>query len=177
MPNTPELLKDFIHFFAVPINFQIMFPSQTNFPPTTGMRNITRPTNVRQPLKSLNRLTIPHTVAPSRDNTYRILLQNHGSEYLFANGRYCNGLPKGLHFDQFQKQISKSTACLPQYIGIVHAVGQQFLPIVKNFVSNPLIPGRNLGLFITRHKDCPIELGFGMRAHIIQIVGSFENLG
>jgi len=92
----------------------IGYPSQTNFPPITGMRNIiTRPTSVRQPLKSLNRLTIPHSVAPSRDNNYRIWFQKHGPEHLVANGRYCNDLPEGVHLDQFEKQIPKSTACLP----------------------------------------------------------------
>jgi len=58
--KTPEVLKDFILLCAVSIKFHIRYPSQTNFPPITDMRNIvTRPTNVRQPLKSLNRLAIP----------------------------------------------------------------------------------------------------------------------
>jgi hypothetical protein len=86
-------------------------------------------------------------------------------------------LPKGVHLDQFKNQIPKSTACLPQYIDVVYAVSQQFLPVVKIFVFNPLIPGRKLGSFITRHKVCPIELGFGIRANVIQIVGSVEEVG
>jgi len=31
---------------------------------------------------------------------------------------------KRVHLDQFQKQNSKSTECLPQHIDVVHAVGQ-----------------------------------------------------
>jgi len=48
--------------------------------------------------------------------------------------------------------------------------------LLKNFVLYPLIPDRKLGSFITRHKVCPIEHGFGMRAHIIQIVGIVEEV-
>jgi len=109
-----------------------------NFFPITGMSNIVMPpTNMRQSLKSLNRLAIPHTVAPSWDNTYRIRFLSHSQEHLFANRRYCDSLPKGVHLDHFQKQIPKSTTCLPQYIDVVHSVGQQFFPIVKNFVLPP----------------------------------------
>ena len=88
---------------------------------------------------------------PFRDNTYRICFQEHGPEHLVANGKYFNRLPKGVHLDQIQKEIPKSTACLPMYIDDVHAVGHQFLRIVENSVFNPLIPARKLGSFITRH--------------------------
>jgi len=97
MPKAHEVLKDFIRPFAVPINFHIMYPSQTKFPPITGMKNIvTLPSNVCQPLKSLNRLVIPHKVDTCRDNTYRIWFQKYGSQHVLANGRYFNILPKGV---------------------------------------------------------------------------------
>ena len=46
-------------------------------------------------------------------------------------GRYCDSLPKGVYFHQLKKQIPKCTACLPQYIGIVHAAGQKLFLIAK----------------------------------------------
>jgi len=59
-PKSPEVLKDFISVCTVPINFHIRDPRQMKFPPVTGMNNsVTRTTNIRQPLKSLNRLAIP----------------------------------------------------------------------------------------------------------------------
>jgi len=78
--------------------------------------------------------------------------------------------------EQVQKQIPKSTGCLTQYIDVVHTLGQQFLPIVKNVVFYTLMPGRKLDSFITTHV-CPILRGFGKRIHIIQIVGSVEGVG
>ena len=42
----------------------------------------------------------------------------------------------GVHLVQFQKQIPKST-------DVVHAVCQQILPIVKNFVLYPLYQDEN----------------------------------
>ena len=75
--KAPYVLKDFIRLFTEPINFHIRYHSQTNFPPITGMINITRSTNIRQRLKNLYRLTNPHTVAPSRDNTYFTLFQKY----------------------------------------------------------------------------------------------------
>ena len=38
------------------------------------------------------------------------------------------------------KQISKSTACLPQYIDVIHAVGQELLVITEKIVFF-LVPG------------------------------------
>jgi len=70
----------------------------------------------------------------------------------------------------------KNTICLPRYIDVIHGVGQQFLPIVKNFVFYLLIPDRKLGSFTTWHKVCPIVLGFGLVAHIIQIVSRVEEV-
>jgi len=72
-----------------------------------------------------------------RDNTYRIWFQKHGPVHLVAYGRYCNSLLKCVHLDQFQKQIPKITTCLPQYINVVHAVGQQFHPTLKNCPLTP----------------------------------------
>ena len=66
IPTTkaPELLKDFVCLLTVPINFDNSHITQMNFPTITGVSNIvTSPTNVRQSLKCLNRLAIPHTVA------------------------------------------------------------------------------------------------------------------
>ena len=122
MPKAHELLIDLVRLCTVPVNAHISEPSQINFPPITGMNNVvTRPTYVRRPLNSLNRLTIPHTLAPSRDNTYRIWFQKNGTEHLLLKGRYYDSLRKGVHLDQFQIQIPKSTACLPQYIYVFQA--------------------------------------------------------
>ena len=144
MAKPSKVFKDFIRFFAVPINFHIRYSSQTKFPPITGMSNIiTRPTHLSRPLKSMNRLTKPRTVALFRDNTHSIWFQKHGPEHLVANGRYCNGLPKRVQLDQFQKQISKCTACLPQYIDVVQAVSQQFLPIAKTLSLTPSYKAEN----------------------------------
>jgi len=125
----------------------------------------------------MNRLPILHKLTPSRDNNYRIWFKKHGPEHLVANGRYFNGWSKVVHLDQFQKQIRKSTAFLPKYIDVVHAVDQQFLPIFKKIVFFPLLPDQKLASLITRPKACPIVLGFGMRTHIIQIVGKVEEVG
>jgi hypothetical protein len=55
--------------------------------PIVGTSNIiSRPTNVRQRLKSLNRFKVTHTVAPSQDNTCIIGLKKHGPEHLVAYG-------------------------------------------------------------------------------------------
>ena len=82
-----------------------------NVSPITGMNNIvTIPTNVCKPLKSLKKLAIPHTVAPSRGNTYIIMFQSHGTEHLVANERYFDSLPNEV---EFHKQFPKK-ACLPQ---------------------------------------------------------------
>ena len=116
-------------------------------------------------------MAIPLTLGPSPDNTYREGFQNYGTKHLVANGRYWYSLAKAVHLDQFQRQIPKSRACLPQYIYLVHAVNQQFFPIVKILVFYPRITGRKLSSVITRHKVSPIALGFGMRGHIIQIIG------
>ena len=138
MPKAPDVLKNVIRFWIETVNFHIRYHSQMNFPRITGVSNIvTRPTNVHQPFKSLNSLAVSHTVAPSRDNTYRIRFQKHGPEHLIANGRYCNGLPRWVHLDQIQKQILKSTARLPQYIDVVHTVGQQFFPLDHLLSFNP----------------------------------------
>jgi len=82
MPKAPLVLKRFIRLFAFPFNFHVARPSQTKLPPITGMRNITRRTNGRQPLKSLMRLTIPRTIAHYRGNNYRICFHKYCSEHL-----------------------------------------------------------------------------------------------
>ena len=61
-------------------------------------------------------------------------------------------------------------------IDVVHAVGQQLLPIFKNVFNYSRIPARKLGSVITRHKVYRIVLVFEMRAHIIQIFGSVEEM-
>jgi hypothetical protein len=117
-----------------------------NLPSITGMSNIVRcKTNIHQPLKSFNRLAMSHSVPCSRDNTYSVWFQKYCPEHLIANGRYSNSLTKGVHFDQFQKQIPKGTARMPQYIDIVHTVGQQLLLIAENFYFLLLIPFQKLG--------------------------------
>ena len=114
------------------------------------MSNIaSRLTNVRKPLKRLNRLEVARTVAPSRYNTCSIRLQKYGKEHLVANGRYCYCFAEWVHLDQFQKQISKSTACLLQYIDIIHAVRQELFLISEYFVFLLLVPVQKLGSLIT----------------------------
>jgi hypothetical protein len=141
------------------------------FPPITGMSDIAPgPINVRQPLNGLKRLAVYHSVPRSRDNTYSVRFKKHCPEYLIANGRYRYSLPKWVHLDQFQKQISKRTACLPQYVHIIEAVGQQLFLITKKFVFLLLIPFRKLGSLLPRHIVYPIVFGVGIRAHIIQIL-------
>ena len=87
MPKTAQILEDLISALRVSINFYIRYPSQMDFPPITGMNNISSPPKIRQPLKTLNRLRIPQTVTRSRDNTYSVGFQKHGPEHLIANGR------------------------------------------------------------------------------------------
>jgi hypothetical protein len=120
-----------------------------NLTSITGMSNIVPcPTNIRQPLKGFARLANTHSVPCSRDNTYSVWFQKHCPEHLIANGRYSDSLPKGVHFDQLQKQIPKRTTRLHQYIDIVHAVGQGLLLIAENFVFLLLIPFQKLGSLI-----------------------------
>jgi len=160
--KSTEVLEKFLSLCTVQINFHIRDPGQMKSSPITGMSNIvTRATIVRQPLRSLI-LVIPHSVAPCYDNTYITWFPKHGTEQLVANGRYFDNSPKGIHLDQFQKEFPKSTACLRQYIEVVCAVCQQILPIVTN--SSP-------------NKVCPIVLGFGIRAQIIQIVICVDEMG
>ena len=66
---------------------------------------------------------------------------------------------KGSIFTNLKKQISKSTACLPQCIGVIHVVDQQFFLIVEKFVFLLPIPYQKLGSFIALHKVCPYYLG------------------
>ena len=126
-----------------------------HFPPIRGMNNFAIPSHKRQPLKTLNRLTIPHTLTSSGDNTYSIRFQEYGPKHLVANGRYCYCFPKRVHFNQFQKQISKRAACLPPYINGIHAVGQQFVLVAKYPTSLFLVPFQKLGALIDRHKVYP----------------------
>jgi len=119
------------------------------FPPITGMTNIVScSTNVRLSLKGFNILAVSLSVPSSRDNTYNIWFQEHRPKHLIANGQYCNGLAKGVYFNQFQKQIPKCAACLPQYIDIISAVGQELLLIAENFVFLLLVPFQKSGSLI-----------------------------
>jgi len=89
------------------------YPSQMDFPPITGMNNVFRPPNIRQPLKTLNRLPIPHTVTRSQDNTYSVGFQEHGPEHLIANGRYSYCFHKRVNLNQCQnKFLIAQHACL-----------------------------------------------------------------
>ena len=110
------------------------------FPPITGLNNVSSRPNIRQPLKILNRLTIPHTLTPSRDNIYSVRFQEHGLEHLIANGQYSYPFPKGVHLNQFQKQISKRAACLPQNIKLVHAIGQQIVLVAEYLTCLYVVP-------------------------------------
>jgi hypothetical protein len=112
-----------------------------DLPSITGMSNIVpSPNNIHQSLKSLNSLSISHSELRFRYNNYSVWFKEHCLEQLVANGRYSDSLPKGIHFDQFQNQIPKSTACLPQYIDIVNTVGHELLLIGENLVFLLLIP-------------------------------------
>jgi hypothetical protein len=102
---------------------------------------------VCQPLKTYNRLVVSHTVPISKDNTYSIWDHKHCPENLLENGRYYS-LPIGVHLNQFQKQIPKHTACLPQHMDVIHAVGKQFILIVESFVLLLLVPNKKLGSLI-----------------------------
>jgi hypothetical protein len=142
-----------------------------NFPLITDMSDIAPcSSNVHQPLKGFKRLAISDSVPRSRDNTYSVRFQKHCPEYLIANGRYCYSLPKWIHLDQLQKQISKSTARLPQYVHIIQAVGQKLFLITEKFVFLLLIPFRKLGSLLPKHIVYSLVFGVGIRAQIIQIL-------
>jgi len=48
--------------------------------------------------------------------------------------------------------------------------------LLLKIMSDYRMPGRNMSSYNTRHKVCPIVFGFVMRAHIIQIVGSVDEM-
>jgi len=151
--KTAQILKDLISVLTIHINFCIRYPSQVDFPPITSMNNVSSPPNISQPLKTLNRLTIPHTITRSRDNIYSVRFHEHGSEHLIANGRYCKSFPKGVHLNQFQIQISKHPGCQPQYIHVIPAVGQQFALVADYLTCLFLVPFENLGALINRQSQ------------------------
>jgi len=107
---------------------------------------------------------------------YSVWFKEHCPEHLIANGRYRDSLNKVVHFDQFQKQIPKRTERLPQYIDIVHAVGQELLFIAENFVFLHIIPFQNFCSLIARHVVCSIDLDFGIRTDIFQMVGRVKEV-
>jgi len=59
---------------------------------------------------------------------------------------------------------------------VVHAVGQELLFIAETFIYLLLIPFQKLGLLIATHVVCPTERGFGIRTHIVQIVGPVKEV-
>jgi len=103
-----------------------------------------RLTNVGQPLKCLNRLSIPHTVAPSRDYAYRIWFQINCLGHV-ANERYFNGLLKGVFLDQFQNQFRRA-----QYAWFTtlrrQCSRQTFHPYCYKFCPLPLNKRPKIGL-------------------------------
>jgi len=131
----PRYSKTSLVSAQYPSSFTLGTPGKWDLPSITSMNNIvSRPTNVRQPLKGLNRLAISHSVHSSRYNTYSVCFQKYCPEHVTANWRYSDVLPKWVHFDEIEKQFPKRTACLPQYIDIVHTVGQQPLLSAENFL-------------------------------------------
>jgi len=75
--------------------------------PITGMSNIdSRPTNVRPPLKDLNRVVVSNTVTPSliiyTVSGFRKMIR----DTLLQMVDFFNNFPKGVHQDQFQKIFS-----------------------------------------------------------------------
>ena len=161
--------ETFISLSTVPMKFYNRNPRLMNIPPITCMNHIfTRATNVRQRLKSLNRLALS-----SRDNTYRIWFQKKVLTPCCKWTMLWELAQCGPSWP-ISKDIPKSTPCLPEYIHVFHSVSQYFHPIVKPFVLYPRIPGRKLSSVITLHKLCLIVLGCWMWAHIIQIIGDVQ---
>ena len=127
--------KVLIRLNTVPVDFHVWYPRQMNFLYIYGMNNIvTLLTNVRQALKGFSRLVVSDSGPHSRDNTNSVWLKKDRSEHLIANGRYSYSLPKGVYFNQLQKEIPKCTICLPHYIIIVQVVGKQLLLIAKKLL-------------------------------------------
>jgi hypothetical protein len=73
--------------------------------------------------------------------------------------------------------VSERATRLPQYIDIIHAVGQQFLLIGEYFTCLFLVPLQELGALISGHIFRPVKFGFWIRTHIIQIVGRVDKVG
>jgi len=68
---------------------------------------------------------------------------------------------KGFHLNQFQKQISKRAAFLPQYIHVVHVIGQQFVRVAEYIACFFLVPFQKLGLNLNLISIlCPVPLKF-----------------
>jgi len=149
-----------------PCQKQPRYPGQMHFPPITGVNNFACPSHIRQPLKTFNRLTIPHTVTGSRDNTYSIRFQEHGSEYPIANGRYCNSFPKGSILTNFKNKFRNAQhACLNTFTS-----SMQYASISSFFKNNlPFCSSYHCMNCVRSSADkvCPVKFGFRIRTHIL----------
>lgn len=56
MPKASAILKDLTALCTIPVDFHICYSSKMNLPPYPQWETVSRPTNVRQPLKIFNRL-------------------------------------------------------------------------------------------------------------------------
>jgi len=114
-------------------------------------------------------------VLPMYASHWRAWFQKHGPEYVVQMDDIVMACRKGSILTKLNSNSEKNNMPAPvQWRRPCSS--QQFLPIVKNFVFYPLIPGPKLGS-ISTHKVYPIVLGFGMRTQIIQIVCSVEEVG
>jgi len=112
--KAPKLLKEFRSPRRVPVDFHVCYAMQMNYHSIARISNIVpRPTNICHPFKGFNRLAISLSVSRSRDNIHIVLFQKQCSENLIGNGRYSDGLPKGVHFEQFKnKCLNEQHVCL-----------------------------------------------------------------
>ena len=123
LAKTPQVHKDSICLCTVPVDFHIRYPRQMNLHYICGMNNIgPSPTNVRQPLKSINRLAVSHSVTRSRDNTWSVSIQKHRPEHLIEYGRYFYSLPTemGRFYQFFKKFLNTQHACLSTLTSSTH---------------------------------------------------------
>ena len=92
-------------------------------------------------------------------------------------GWNCDSLPKGVHFHQFKK-TNFWMHSMPASI-LWHRAGcrPRALPYCGNLVLLLLVPFQKLGLLIAWHAVCPVEIGFRIRAHIVQILGLLKHWG
>jgi len=114
MPEATQLLKHLLCLCRVPINFYNWYPGQMYLPSISGMNYIVpRLTNIRQPLKSFNRLAVTHTVPPlgiiPTVSDFRNIVRNT----LLQMDDIVINCPKGSILTNFKNKFLKAQhACL-----------------------------------------------------------------